>query len=75
MRWLKDLIGDFLGYGNCPVCGRSWWRAEIRSGVSADEHKYVVCSVCFDSDVERYDPTGNIRRGGIEIKGQWFLPA
>jgi len=25
IRWIKNTIGSFLGYGSCPNCGDSWW--------------------------------------------------
>ena len=44
IKGLKNLVGDFLGYGRCPVTNDTYWHADIVSVPYSESSGVLVSS-------------------------------
>ena len=48
MQKLKNLIGDFLGYGRCPVTDNTYWHTSIVSVPYSERSGVLVSARALD---------------------------
>lgn len=56
-RRVKNRIGSFLGYGDCPRCGDNWWwKSHNNRGIMIGPCTFrLLCDECYLKDKERID--------------------
>lgn len=42
--WLANLIGDFIGFGRCSNCGRTFWHNRYREALG-----FEGCDKCYSN--------------------------
>lgn len=56
IEWIKNRIGDFLGYGRCE-CGRSfWWVSTNNPGLAESPGSArILCDFCYNERKEEIE--------------------
>jgi len=50
---IKNLIGSILGYGNCPICGNTYWNDDTGCIYQGMGSGLLICSKCYEQNKEK----------------------
>lgn len=69
-KFLKNIMGILLGYGNCN-CGNTFWNNIDNPGIDyGNGGGQVICNDCYKKNKKEIDEKNRRRGGGIDIKDE-----